>query len=673
MCNLIELSAGWREAMALLSRWRSVAMIAPRYYDKWSTLRQWAKEPQEGQAEMRITLSSRAAAGDGGVDYRRLWELVRGDKGARNKQRVEDRASFVAALEERLHKMEGHCIFIIGGAGRGYEELHYDVVATFHTFLATQTATIIACDDYSSFYFQKLNYLLSDLHSLKQVQIGPVGEREIDAYIADVGKMDSVAEEYRIACAREVWLRSGGHIGIAQEIVLGLQQGRWPHLGSDWQNCVEGVLRRSAVLESIGRALEEDADGYSSTALEYETAACPEQNSPRIHVLRQLGVLHRERAPLLRLCGGAITDLVKTLSRGSSAAKAKRIGTIVSEAGPRVFEAGPVNLTDDDIVVLHLSDLHVGEHYKHRLTWRGGQLNPNEQFAGDLLKDDLEALGMLGRVDAMVLSGDFVWNGSAGEFSKAIGALEEMLKVIGLDLSRTLLVPGNHDVEWNAGGVGSKSLDPAGSRDRYDDFIRLLGKPSPAEAEILMIPSRSKKNRLLIVGLDSNKVEGPQAAGIGFVSRDGLSAARRAIADFRRSDPTGNAAIWLVVHHHIFPATSASLTDAQGRMVSIMANAAEILELANRDKVEAILHGHEHQPSVTVARRWPFDDAHVFLPVVSVGAGSFGVKREHLGPFSRNHYYVIIRRPDGILIRSREQGGGGVRFVPHSDMWLPRP
>jgi len=45
------------------------------------------------------------------------------------------------------------------------------------------------------------------------------------------------------------------------------------------------------------------------------------------------------------------------------------------------------------------------------------------------------------------------------------------------------------------------------------------------------------------------------------------------------------------------------------KKVSVMANADEILNYANQWGVEMVLHGHEHQPTVTAVRRWPVDGA----------------------------------------------------------------
>ncbi len=331
-----------------------------------------------------------------------------------------------------------------------------------------------------------------------------------------------------------------------------------------------------------------------------------------------------------------------------------------------------MDLRDDDLVILHLSDLHVGDNHRYRLTWPGGQINPNEQSASELLLEDLQALGVMNRVDGMVLSGDFVWRGAPDEFRRASTVVQSLVAAAGIDLTRVVLIPGNHDVEWNPGSLGSRSYGKAVSRESYDDFVRLLGKTLQGETDDARIISRSGKFGVHIVGLDSNRVEGPNAAGIGFVSRDALLAAGKLVATFKAELPCLTAFTWMAVHHHVFPATSSPLREAEGAKVSSMANSAEILEYANQWKAEIVLHGHEHQPCVTVARRWPADVGDVFTPITSVGAGSFGVKRDYLGPFSRNHYFMLVRRPNGILIRSRCQGSSGIKFVAHSDMWLPR-
>ena len=167
------------------------------------------------------------------------------------------------------------------------------------------------------------------------------------------------------------------------------------------------------------------------------------------------------------------------------------------------------------------------------------------------------------------------------------------------------------------------------SRENYDDFLKLLGRPPGEHLDILEITNRAGNARLRILGLDSNRVEGPDSPGVGFVSRECLAAAKSYLQDndLKKENPGQRIYSWIAVHHHLFAASSLPLADAQKKKVSVMANASEILDYANKWGVELVMHGHEHQPSVTVVRRWPVDGVAAFTPLVSVGAGSFGVVR----------------------------------------------
>lgn len=171
--------------------------------------------------------------------------------------------------------------------------------------------------------------------------------------------------------------------------------------------------------------------------------------------------------------------------------------------------------------------------------------------------------------------------------------------------------------------------------------------------------------------MDSNYVEGQETSGIGFVSRESLEEADKLLLRYEEDDDKEAVAIWLIVHHHIFPITSIDLGDARQSRVSVMANAAEVFAKARRWRVEMILHGHEHQPALTLAQRWQGAWGEMDLRGVAVlGAGSCGANRERLGPIARNQYYVIIRRPSDFVIRSRIMGEQGVQFVPHNDFVL---
>ncbi len=127
------------------------------------------------------------------------------------------------------------------------------------------------------------------------------------------------------------------------------------------------------------------------------------------------------------------------------------------------------------------------------------------------------------------------------------------------------------------------------------------------------------------------------------------------------------------MHHHVVPVSSAEVRNALQHKVSVMGNAADLLEFAAETRAEVILHGHEHQPLVTISRRWSSDESTPdFYPVVILGAGSFSSPYTDLGPFRRNHYFLLYRRTGDLIVRSRSLGDSGLAFGKHRDLQIPR-
>ena len=76
---------------------------------------------------------------------------------------------------------------------------------------------------------------------------------------------------------------------------------------------------------------------------------------------------------------------------------------------------------------------------------------------------------------------------------------------------------------------------------------------------------------------------------------------------------------------------------------------------------------------MTVSRRWSNDETIPdFHPVVILGAGSFSSPPADLGPFRRNHYFLLYRRPGDLIVRSRALNDTGLAFFKHRDLRLPR-
>ena len=441
MINVFASSAGWRKVRLMLSERRSVLMIAPRGYGEWKLFKQFTRFDASAEGVTCITLSSQGPSPESEVSYARLWSDACGQLNVKSKLMAQglSRESFMTLFSAAVVKSDRPIVALIGGAGRRNAENHFEVLETFHKIIVNHSPqkkfhlTILGYDDYSLYYHTKLSFYISYLHTYEPIHFAPLEAGDIAECIR--GRAGHEAQGLIPAnpdeVAEIVHKITGGHPALTQEVLEDLQRRSWMQPAGSWEDYSRSLLRSSAVLEDLSRALEEDPEGYCKTALDYRKPGSPEPNSIRIYMLRQLGILQRDSAATVQLCPGAITTLLERYGTRATGV-APRVGTIFSDQAPRVSEPGPIEPTDDDLVILHLSDLHVGSNYRHRLTWPGGQLNSGENSAGELLRDDLDSLGLLGRIDGLVLSGDFVWDGTMEEFRRAKDVIEEILSTLGL-------------------------------------------------------------------------------------------------------------------------------------------------------------------------------------------------------------------------------------------------
>lgn len=111
---------------------------------------------------------------------------------------------------------------------------------------------------------------------------------------------------------------------------------------------------------------------------------------------------------------------------------------------------------DDDwrpLVFVHLSDLHFRE--------SGSPLAEREAALRDLLLEDIpKVVGYAsGQIEAILLTGDLARAGQSGEYREARLWLDELCRRIGIHPTKTLTVPGNHDVDWTRLDPGRMAIN----------------------------------------------------------------------------------------------------------------------------------------------------------------------------------------------------------------------
>jgi predicted phosphodiesterase len=672
ICDLVP---RWDRVRQRLLAGRSMIVNAPRFFGR----RSFAMSMLKGKDETRVLLLNADDFAAGGTfDYRALWNAARRKlevSGIRY-QNAGGSAACVQALAEAVLKSPERLLVFLMGGGRGREASQFDLVTVFHGVLGELPAEdkdrLVVCvlDDFSLFYYEdwRTQGVSRWDYFSERLSLGPVGADALRERLASLGGNEPWTSA-AVAGVGEIHRLTGGHPGLVLEIVSGLRDLKEELPEDFWTSQALRLLRASPILESLHRALAEDSERLSAVAHAYAEPQ-PVTNDfarPELQILRQLGILTWVGPATAVLCGGVIRELVE--ERAAAPAAAIR----PSPAGPSAILLDSIPPDEDDLVILHLSDIHLGDHYPFRRPGSSNLENLALRSAGELLSQDLDRLKLAGRIDALIASGDFTSRGKIGEFRRAREVIEDLMKAVGLDKEKLLVIAGNHDVDWAPEGQDHKVAETGVSRDNYATFREILDKPGDPPAEMLEIPSRSGKTILRLLALDSNYVEGEKAGGTGFIDPKAFDLGRQLLRENAALHPDRELATWIVVHHHVLPVNSAEVRNALQHKVSVMGNAADLLELAAEVRAEVILHGHEHQPLVTIARRWSSDESIPdFHPVVILGAGSFSSPYTDLGPFRRNHYFLLYRRAGDLIVRSRALGDNGLAFGKHRDLQIPR-
>ena len=320
------------------------------------------------------------------------------------------------------------------------------------------------------------------------------------------------------------------------------------------------------------------------------------------------------------------------------------------------------------IRILHLSDLHIGA--------GDDPLHLLQPLVADL-QDRSEGLGV-DRLDYLVISGDITNRAAPREFEKAREFVSGLIKQFGLTAERCILVPGNHDLNWNedvytwqkkrlvdSGGLvpgryresgdGYLLRDEAKYPERFKNYSEqfyhpLTQKPYPLAPEEQCIPFLFSDSRLQFLAMNSaweidEYFRERSSISDKALSR-GLAKANEDILKAReRGELTADAKVLrLAVWHHPITGNEKIQHDAfVGRLLQA--------------DVRVCLHGHVHEDRADLVNYLhPERRLHV------MGAGSFGAPT-HERPESVPRLFNLLEvQPDLQRLRVhtrclRKQGG----------------
>lgn len=303
----------------------------------------------------------------------------------------------------------------------------------------------------------------------------------------------------------------------------------------------------------------------------------------------------------------------------------------VTETKVTMTEAKSVNTTQGaPIRILHLSDLHISA--------GDDPLSLLEPLLANL-RDTRES-PRVERLDYLVISGDITNRASPQEFEKAREFVSGLIENFRLTSERCILVPGNHDLDWNTevydwrkkrlvdknklvpgefhdAGEGFLLRNEAKYPERFKNFSDhfyhpLIQKPYPLAPEEQCIPFLFSESRLQFLAMNSaweidEYFKERSSVSDQALSR-GLAKANQDIIKAReRGELSADAKVLrLAVWHHPITGNEKIQNDAfMGRLLQA--------------DVRVCLHGHVHEDRADLVNY-----LHSERRIHVMGAGSFG-------------------------------------------------
>lgn len=254
--------------------------------------------------------------------------------------------------------------------------------------------------------------------------------------------------------------------------------------------------------------------------------------------------------------------------------------------------------------IIHISDLHVTFHKD-----TNGDLidkkNIHSYFTTDPSDDETDAYldkiihdiksNYADHADYefyVLVTGDVTDQGLIEEFKKAEELLNKFIKELNIKPNRVLIVPGDHDVNWDSCKTafqnvtekeGIKAYDCHDEKlKHYKDFVDRFYGDTKYDAKKAIVRTLSFDNDILFLGLNSNFKVGTKPA-LGFIPIEKL---KEEIEKINNDKPL------ICVFHHNFKAEYEEKASGQWDKMNLN----QIKELLESNDTRAVFYGNEHTP-----------------------------------------------------------------------------
>jgi len=299
--------------------------------------------------------------------------------------------------------------------------------------------------------------------------------------------------------------------------------------------------------------------------------------------------------------------------------------------------------------LLWLSDLHFSRDGNHN--FQVAAHDEQRRTLAEAVKSAVQAADSAGgtKFAGIVVSGDLTFKADPGEFSDAVECLVQIAGwsgVRGVYEQRMGIAPGNHDIKFSATPETEDApvtAAPAEARAAFTTFYRTLFHKSPDE--YLCSGRRFLLGNSIpveVAFLNSSILEqspanaAPRFQGQGFVGERQLERVTEKLG--WNTTPPGRTIRIVVLHHHLISGVYAEEA-RYGANYSTVLDSGRLQRWVFNNRVDLVLHGHQHEPyfarlsrprATTARGNEPVQWQSVFV----VGMGSSGI--------------VKTKRPDNV-------------------------
>jgi HEAT repeat protein/3',5'-cyclic AMP phosphodiesterase CpdA len=299
--------------------------------------------------------------------------------------------------------------------------------------------------------------------------------------------------------------------------------------------------------------------------------------------------------------------------------------------------------------ILHLSDLHFGT--------SDNATNWYNQLANDLIHE-LERPPL----NALILSGDIANKSTPDEYTAAKEFLDKLCKEFHLQKEQVIIVPGNHDLNWeiskkegykplrreefngledeslfiDSGGNYIEVLDPEQYKRRFEYFSNfyktIKGTEYPTDYDRQYTLDRI--DNLLILGLNSAWQLDHHYKARASIKPAALS---NAFEEIRRNPEYQNCQKIAVWHHPINSSFEDRIKDSK------------FLDQLAINGFRLFLHGHLHETQKG------FNEYDAERGLYRICAGTFGAPTKELPTATAWQYHLLKFEGDKVTVRSRKR------------------